>query len=57
MPRPPNYNQERLDRDKAKAKKKAEKLAAKNEEREQNKTTVDSGLEEAPRSRIMRLSQ
>ena len=29
MPRPPNYNQERKDRDRIKAEKKAEKLAAK----------------------------
>ena len=29
MPRPPNYNHERMERDRAKANKKAEKLAAK----------------------------
>lgn len=29
MPRPPNYNQERYERDRAKANKKAVKLAAK----------------------------
>lgn len=50
MPRPPNYSQERLDRDKAKAKKKAEKLAIKTEAREQNKTIVDSDLGKAPRT-------
>jgi hypothetical protein len=34
MPRPPNYNQERKDRDRAKAAKKAEKVAAKQAKRE-----------------------
>ena len=35
MPRPPNYNQERRDRDRSKAEKKAEKLAAKAAKKEQ----------------------
>lgn len=34
MPRPPNYNQERKDRDRIKAAKKAEKLAAKQARRQ-----------------------
>lgn len=34
MPRPPNYNHERMERDRAKAAKKAEKLAAKAAARE-----------------------
>jgi hypothetical protein len=34
MPRPPNYNHERMERDRAKANKKAEKLAAKAAARE-----------------------
>lgn len=34
MARPPNYNQERQERDRAKAKKKADKLAAKAAARE-----------------------
>lgn len=37
MARPPNYNQERLERDRAKAAKKAEKLAAKAAARERGK--------------------
>lgn len=36
MARPPNYNQERQERDRAKAKKKAEKLAAKAAAKERN---------------------
>lgn len=35
MPRPPNYSMERKDRERAKANKKAEKLAAKAAAREQ----------------------
>ena len=38
MPRPPNYNQERRDRDRIKAEKKAEKLAAKAAKKEQQPT-------------------
>ena len=38
MPRPPNYNQERRDRDRIKAEKKAEKLAAKAAKKEQTPT-------------------
>jgi hypothetical protein len=37
MARPPNYNQERQDRDRAKAAKKAEKLAAKAAAKERGK--------------------
>ena len=36
MPRPPNYSQERQDRDRAKANKKAQKLAAKAAAKEQD---------------------
>lgn len=39
MPRPTNYNQERRDRDRAKAMKKADKLAAKAEAKERGKAT------------------
>ena len=35
MPRPPNYNQERKDRERVKAEKKAEKLAAKAAKKDQ----------------------
>lgn len=41
MPRPPNYNQERLERDRAKAKKKADKLAAKAEAKERDNNKVE----------------
>lgn len=41
MPRPPNYNQERLERDRAKAKKKADKLAAKAEAKERNASQTE----------------
>lgn len=37
MARPTNYNQERRDRDRAKAMKKADKLAAKTEAKERSK--------------------
>ncbi len=37
MPRPPNYSMERKDRDRAKAAKKAEKLAAKAAARERKR--------------------
>jgi hypothetical protein len=43
MPRPPNYNQERYERDRAKANKKAEKLAAKAAAKE--KAAGDQGAE------------
>ncbi len=42
MPRPPNYNQERQDRDRAKARKKAEKLAAKAAAKERANDNVDT---------------
>jgi hypothetical protein len=41
MPRPPNYNQERKDRERAKANKKAEKLAAKAAAKERTTATVE----------------
>jgi hypothetical protein len=47
MPRPPNYNQERKDRDRAKAAKKAEKLAAKAENRKRKADDVDAPAGEA----------
>ena len=47
MPRPPNYNMERKDRERIKAAKKAEKMAAKAEARERAKgegsTSEDAG--------------
>jgi hypothetical protein len=42
MPRPPNYNQERKERDRIKAAKKAEKLAAKAAAREKSKVAADT---------------
>lgn len=42
MARPPNYNQERQERDRAKAKKKAEKLAAKAAAKERNVKNADT---------------
>lgn len=41
MPRPTNYNQERRDRDRAKAAKKADKLAAKAEARLRGKAGTE----------------
>lgn len=41
MPRPINYSQERRDRDRAKALKKADKLAAKTEARERGKSAEE----------------
>lgn len=41
MPRPPNYNQERQERDRAKAKKKAEKLALKAAAKERGHESVE----------------
>lgn len=41
MPRPPNYNHERKERDRLKAAKKAEKLAAKQAAKEQAKPAED----------------
>ena len=46
MPRPPNYGQERKERERAKANKKAEKLAAKAAAKERG--TVDAGDETQP---------
>jgi len=43
MPRPPNYSQERKDRDRAKANKKAEKLAAKAATKEKSLDNVQAG--------------
>lgn len=43
MPRPPNYNQERKDRDRIKAAKKAEKLAAKQARRQGDAAGADAG--------------
>ncbi len=45
MPRPPNYNQERKDRDRIKAAKKAEKLAAKQARRQGDAGAGDAGDE------------
>lgn len=42
MPRPPNYNHERMERDRAKAAKKAEKLAAKAAARERSADKVEA---------------
>lgn len=47
MPRPPNYNQERRDRDRIKAEKKAEKLAAKAAKKEQQPTEEAAQSEDA----------
>lgn len=47
MPRPPNYNQERKDRDRIKAEKKAEKLAAKAAKKEPAPATAAAEDEEA----------
>jgi hypothetical protein len=41
MPRPPNYSQERKDRERIKAAKKAEKQAAKEAARERSKGIAD----------------
>lgn len=46
MPRPPNYNQERQDRDRAKAAKKAEKLAAKAAAKQQHSTEAERKAKE-----------
>lgn len=45
MPRPPNYNQERRDRDRVKAEKKAEKLATKAAKKEQKPAEDDEAEE------------
>lgn len=42
MPRPPNYSQERKDRDRVKAAKKAEKLADKQAKRQGNANADDA---------------
>jgi hypothetical protein len=42
MPRPPNYSQERKERDRAKANKKAEKLAAKAAAKERTADTTEA---------------
>ncbi|WP_378947679.1 hypothetical protein [Mesorhizobium sp. ANAO-SY3R2] len=42
MPKPINYSQERRDRDRAKAMKKADKLAAKAEARERGKSADEA---------------
>lgn len=47
MPRPPNYSQERKDRERAKAAKKAEKLAIKQKSRE-DRAPVDAPDAEKP---------
>jgi hypothetical protein len=46
MPRPPNYSQERQERDRAKANKKAEKLAAKAAAKERGSAEADTGSTE-----------
>ena len=48
MPRPPNYSMERKDRDRAKAAKKAEKLAAKAAAKEERSATLQRPDSEAP---------
>jgi hypothetical protein len=45
MPRPPNYSQERKDRERIKAAKKAEKQSAKEAARERSKGIADSKAE------------
>ena len=45
MPRPPNYNHERKERERLKAQKKAEKLAAKAAARERSKTGEEGPAE------------
>jgi hypothetical protein len=45
MPRPPNYGQERKDRERIKATKRAEKQAAKEAARERSKATVEPKTE------------
>ncbi len=48
MPRKPNYKFERMERDRAKAAKKAARLEAKREKAAQKKEDGDSGPEMAP---------
>jgi len=48
MPRPPNYNHERAERDRAKANKKAEKQAAKAAARERGKDDCPQTTPVAP---------
>jgi len=51
MPRPPNYNQERKERDRIKAAKKAEKLAAKTAKRQtETEAQPETETEEAEQS-------
>jgi hypothetical protein len=45
-PRPPNYNQERLDRERAKARKQADKADAKRELRERARAEAEPPKEE-----------
>lgn len=47
MPRPPNYSQERKDRERIKAAKRAEKQAAKQAAREQSKAVAEPKRESA----------
>ena len=47
MPRPPNYNHERKERDRIKAQKKAEKLAAKAAAKERAKPADETEAEPA----------
>ena len=51
MPRPPNYNQERKDRERIKAAKKAEKQAAKEAARERAKGIVEPKAETTEQER------
>jgi hypothetical protein len=51
MPRPPNYNQERKDRERIKAAKKAEKQAAKEAARERAKGIVEPKAENTEQER------
>jgi hypothetical protein len=51
MPRPPNYSQERKDRERIKAAKKAEKQAAKEAARERSKEIADPKVQTVEQER------